>query len=79
MSASISTAEPGQLSAHRTPVPGGLSFREAVYLLAAVVESGREIVGFDLCEVGPSRDGEWDANVGARVLYKLCNLTLKSC
>ena len=62
-----------------TPVPGGLSFREAVYLLAAVVESGREIVGFDLCEVGPSRDGEWDANVGARVLYKLCNLTLKSC
>ena len=62
-----------------TPVPGGLSFREAVYLLAAVVESGREIVGFDLCEVGPLRDGEWDANVGARVLYKLCNLTLKSC
>ena len=62
-----------------TPVPGGLSFRAAVYLLAAVVESGREIVGFDLCEVGPSRDGEWDANVGARVLYKLCNLTLKSC
>ena len=62
-----------------TPVPGGLSFREAVYLLAAVVESGREIVGFDLCEVGPSRDGERDANVRARVLYKLCNLTLKSC
>ena len=62
-----------------TPVPGGLSFREAVYLLAAVVESGREIVGFDLCEVGPSRDGERDANVGARVLYKFCNLTHKSC
>ncbi len=61
-----------------TPVPGGLSFREAVYLLAAVVDSGREIVGFDLCEVSPSQEGEWDANVGARVLYKLCNLTLKS-
>ena len=59
------------------PVPGGLSFREAVYLLVRVVESGREIVGFDLCEVSPARDDEWDANVGARILYKLCNLTLK--
>lgn len=62
-----------------TPVPGGLSYREAVYLLAKLVESGRRIVGFDLTEVSPSDgDGEWNANVGARILYKLCNLTLKS-
>lgn len=61
-----------------TPVPGGLSFREAVYLLVTVVESGREIVGFDLCEVAPSHEEEWDANVGARILYKLCNLALKA-
>ena len=63
-----------------TPVPGGLSFAEAVYLLHALAESGREIVGFDLCEVAPSSSGEdeWDANVGARMLYKLCNFTLLS-
>lgn len=62
-----------------TPVPGGLSYREAVYLLAKLVDSGRRIVGFDLTEVSPSEnDGEWNANVGARILYKLCNLTLKS-
>lgn len=62
-----------------TPVPGGLSYREAVYLLVKLVESGRQIVGFDLTEVSPSdNDGEWNANVGARILYKLCNLTLKS-
>ncbi len=62
-----------------TPVPGGLSYREAVYLLARVAESGRRIVGFDLTEVSPAEnDGEWNANVGARVLYKLCNLTLKT-
>lgn len=62
-----------------TPVPGGLSYREAVYLLAKLADSGRRIVGFDLTEVSPSEnDGEWNANVGARVLYKLCNLTLKS-
>lgn len=61
-----------------TPVPGGLSFNEAVYLVNKVAESGRQIVGFDLCEVAPGPHDEWDANVGARMLYKLCNLTLKS-
>jgi agmatinase len=58
-----------------TPVPGGLQFHEACLLLQAVVESGRRIVAFDLTEVapGPGPDGdEWDANVGARILYKLC-------
>ncbi len=61
-----------------TPVPGGLSFTQAVYLLDAVALSGRRIVGFDLTEVSPGQDSEWDANVGARMLYKLCNIALKS-
>jgi agmatinase len=60
-----------------TPVPGGLDFHEACLLLQAVVESGRRIVGFDLTEVTPGPEGdEWDANVGARVLYKLCGFAL---
>lgn len=60
-----------------TPVPGGLDFAETCVLLQALAESGRKIVGFDLCEVAP-RDGgdEWDANVGARVLYKLAGFCL---
>ncbi|WP_047449262.1 agmatinase [Alistipes sp. ZOR0009] len=61
-----------------TPVPGGLSYQEAIYLLKLVAESGRKIVGFDLVEVAPAEEGEWDANVGARLLYKLCNLAYKS-
>jgi agmatinase len=62
-----------------TPVPGGLSFHEASALLAAVAHSGRRIVGFDLNEVAPGPDDdEWDANVGARVLYKLIGWTLLS-
>jgi agmatinase len=62
-----------------TPVPGGLSFDEATGILKALVRSGREIVGFDLCEVAPGPDGdEWDANVGARILYKLIGFALKS-
>jgi agmatinase len=54
-----------------TPVPGGLDFEEAVHFLRVLRASGRRIIGFDLCEVAPGAD-EWDANVGARVLYKLC-------
>lgn len=68
-----------------TPVPGGLDFNEAIYLLKAVVKSGRKIVGFDLNEVSLGEDAqangldsasEWDANVGARLLYKLCGFAL---
>lgn len=51
-----------------TPVPGGLSWRNTLVLLRLLGASGRRIVGFDLCEVGPS---EWDANVGARLLFQL--------
>jgi len=59
-----------------TPVPGGLSFRQMTSLLAGLVASGRRVVGGDLCEVSPGEDGEWDANVGARVLYKMIGYTL---
>jgi len=55
-----------------TPVPGGISFSEAVYLIHMLASSGKKIIGFDLCEVSPGEKGDWDANIGARVLYKLC-------
>lgn len=62
-----------------TPVPGGLSFRQAVALIGAVQKTGRRIVGFDLNEVAPGPDGdEWDGNVGARMLYKLIGFSLRS-
>ena len=56
-----------------TPVPGGLEFHQAMHLIKKVVLADRKIIGFDLCEVSPGHD-DWDANVGARVLYQLCNL-----
>ena len=62
-----------------TPVPGGQSFHEASYLVGEVVRSGRTIAGFDLVEVAPDpAGGEWDANIGARLLYKLIGWTLRS-
>ena len=61
-----------------TPVPGGLSFQQASSLLGGVVASGRRIVGFDLVEVAPGPAGDaWDANVGARLLYKLVGWMLQ--
>lgn len=60
-----------------TPVPGGLEFEQAVYLMSRVAASGKKIIGFDLNEVAPG-DSEWNGNVGARLLYKMCNLTALS-
>ncbi len=63
-----------------TPVPGGLSFPETVFLLKKIAESGRKIIGFDLVEVaGNAGDDPWDGIVGARLLYKLCGYAIVSC
>ena len=54
-----------------TPVPGGMELEQAFCLLRTLVRSGKTIIGFDVCETGAA---EWDGNVAARVVYKLCNL-----
>lgn len=54
-----------------TPVPGGLEYEQAVYLLKKIISAGKKVIGFDLCEVS-SGESEWDANVGSRILYQLC-------
>lgn len=61
-----------------TPVPGGLSFDQGLALLATVAESGRKIVSFDLNEVAEPEDSDddWNGNVGARLLFKLCGWTV---
>lgn len=60
-----------------TPVPGGLSFQQAGALLAEVRRTGRRVVGFDLVEVAPG-DASIDANIGARILYKLCGAAART-
>ncbi len=59
-----------------TPVPGGLSFDQALTLFATLHEAGKQIIGFDLCEVAQAEGTEWDGNVGARILFKLCGWTM---
>ena len=60
-----------------TPVPGGLSFNEALHLIKQT-GLNKKIIGFDLVEVAPGKDSELDANIGARLLYQLCGWSLKS-
>jgi len=56
-----------------TPVPGGFELEQLFYLFTMIIRSGRHIIGFDLTEIGIGDNG-WDGNVGARILFKLCNL-----
>lgn len=79
----IDFLEPALCPGTGTPVPGGATMDEAAWLLKAVVDSGRRIVGFDLCEVAPAQHaapgtrGTFDASVGARMLFKLCGQALR--
>jgi agmatinase len=55
-----------------TPVAGGFEFQQIAYLIKKIVQANKKIIGFDLCEVAPGSN-DWDANVGARMLWQLCN------
>ena len=61
-----------------TPVPGGLEYEQACYLFEQLSLSGRKIIGFDVVEVSNGLNGDWDANVGMRLVYRLCGAMLKS-
>lgn len=63
-----------------TPVNGGYEVEQIMYLFRKIVDSGRKIIGFDLVEVacGELSQDMLDANVGAHILYKMCNLFMKS-
>jgi agmatinase len=60
-----------------TPVPGGFETEQIFYLIKKIIQSGRKFIGFDLDEIGIG-ETDWDANVGARVLWKLSNLIVAS-
>jgi agmatinase len=60
-----------------TPVQGGFETEQIYYLFSKITQSGKKIIGFDLNETGVS-ESDWDANVSARILFKLCNLLVTS-
>ncbi len=56
-----------------TPVNGGFEVEQITYLVKKVIESGRKFIGFDLVEIAVG-ESNFDANVGARILWKLSNM-----
>jgi agmatinase len=60
-----------------TPVAGGFEAEQVLFLIEQVVKSGKKIIAFDINEVSPGAD-EWDANVAARLLYRIANLVMHS-
>lgn len=62
-----------------TPVAGGFDVEQVLFLLEKIVKTGRKIIAFDLNEVSPGlKGGDWDANVAARLLYRISNLVTVS-
>ncbi len=63
-----------------TPVQGGFETEQIQYLFKKLVDSGKKIIAFDLNEVSCGEDSQdsIDASVGARILYRMCNLFMKS-
>ncbi len=59
-----------------TPVQGGFESEEVLYLFKKIRETGRELIGFDLVEIGVGQT-DWDSIVGAQLLWRICNLMVK--
>ena len=65
-----------------TPVPGGLSFNQVLYLLSEIRRQKKKIRAFDVVETAdgdkPHTFSEWNGNVSARLIYYLAGLALSS-
>ena len=54
-----------------------LHYLRRLYLFKKIVESGKQLIGFDFVEVGVG-ETDWDSNVGAHLLWRMCNLMVKN-
>ncbi len=75
LSLDVDGMEPSNCPGTGTPVPGGLTYNQTVYLLETVVKSGRKIIGGDLVETGPTN---MDGVVSSRLLYRIAGMAIKS-
>jgi agmatinase len=75
VSIDLDVFDPSQMAAVGTPEPGGLLWDEVVGLLAAVAKEKR-IVGFDVTELSPRLGPLADAQLAAKLVYRLIGLAL---
>ena len=64
-----------------TPVPGGLSYNQLLYLLSEIRKQKKQLVAFDVVETadGGQKRGalsDWNGNVSARLIYYLSGQVL---
>lgn len=67
--------EPSYCPGTGTPVPGGLSFNMAIYLLETAFNAGKRFIGGDLVETGPTK---MDGIISSRILYRLAGMVIQS-
>ena len=70
VSIDLDVLDPSIMPAVGTPEPGGLGWREATALLAAVARHS-EVVGFDIVELSPEEGPVASAATAARLAYRL--------
>jgi len=68
--------DPSQVSAVGTPEPGGLLWDEVSELLETVTRL-RRVVGFDVTELAPSLGPRANAQLAAKLTYRLIGLALR--
>lgn len=77
LSFDIDGLKPYYCPSANSPVVGGLEYDQMKTIFKLMKEQGKKIIGFDLCQVGNGRVGT-DAQVGAYILWDLCNQILHS-
>ena len=67
-----------------TPVPGGLTFNQVLFLLNEIEKQGKQLISFDMVETSAGSPeakkvfGQWNENAAARLIYHLCGLALRT-
>ncbi len=75
LSFDVDGLEPALCPGTGTPVPGGLSYNQALYLLESLLKSGKRIIGADLVETGQTTT---DGIVSCRLLFHMASIIIKS-
>ena len=67
-----------------TPVPGGLTFNQVLFLFKEITRQKKQLISFDVVESSagsPKMEKtfeHWNGNVASRLIYHLCDLVLKT-
>lgn len=68
--------DPSEMPATGTPVPGGLSYYQALHLVEHALQ-GRRLVGLDVVELAPNGNAAWDFTA-AQIAYRLMALGMEA-